>query len=808
MFNLSDDIKARITDTVARELGVAPPRVELTGERFIRWSAKKGGGANCYLRIAVDGEPRVIFGDWASGVKQVINLRELADLAPEDRERLSQEAANVAKRDAKARAQAAVDMLAEWERAQPGEGNLYTRQKGYEPKGLRFDAKGNAIVPISIDGKKASYQWIAKDGSRGFRRNCPVKGGYFIIGEITNDADTILICEGWSTGAAINAATDRPVVVAFSASNLTGVAKYFRANYPQAKIIVCGDDDRKHVTSGLENIGRTQATRAARAVNGSAIFPQFTSDNLDLSDFHDMSAFEGRAIVADYINATIAEHVPNDAEPDDNCMLDCDEQSEPIPLDEIAAEITRVSKLSDLEYDWVRDDVAKRLGVRTKTLDDERKKLRAEDSLQTKAVVCADIEPYDEPVVVSELLYEIYSTVSRFIVCDEQTKVAASIWIAFTWVIDYVDIAPIALITAPDKECGKSQLLEVLRRLSRRSVLAANISPSALFRTIEKYSPTICLDEADTFLKENEELRGLINSGHARDQAQIIRCVGDDHEPAVFSTWCAKAISGIGKLAETIMSRSIEMPMRRKLKSEAVERLRTRNKSDFDHIAAKLARFSIDYGSAIGAARPDTPQTLGDRAADNWEPLFAIADLAGEGWPERARHAAVTIAVSATKTLSRSQEMLHSVREAFDRDRADKLTRDELLARILEDEEGPWATWVRGHPMTARQMLSKIEEYDIKISIIKVDGKSQRGFYRRQFEDAWARYLDGTEPETASESEKLHFESVTRNQNVTHKSLNNNDNGQKVTELRFFPGDARAHDYNSSSLQHEHETLL
>jgi hypothetical protein len=152
--------------------------------------------------------------------------------------------------------------------------------------------------------------------------------------------------------------------------------------------------------------------------------------------------------------------------------------------------------------------------------------------------------------------------------------------------------------------------------------------------------------------------------------------------------------------------------------------------------------------------------------------------------------------------------MLHSVREAFDRDRADKLTRDELLARILEDEEGPWATWVRGHPMTARQMLSKIEEYDIKISIIKVDGKSQRGFYRRQFEDAWARYLDGTEPETASESEKLHFESVTRNQNVTHKSLNNNDNGQKVTELRFFPGDARAHDYNSSSLQHEHETLL
>jgi putative DNA primase/helicase len=85
-----------------------------------------------------------------------------------------------------------------------------------------------------------------------------------------------------------------------------------------------------------------------------------------------------------------------------------------------------------------------------------------------------------------------------------------------------------------------------------------------LFRAVEKFKPVMLIGEADTFMTEKEELRGVINSGHRRSSAFVIRTVpvGDEHEPKVFSTWGAKAIPSIGKLAGTIEDRSIIIPMR------------------------------------------------------------------------------------------------------------------------------------------------------------------------------------------------------------------------------------------------------
>jgi len=39
---------------------------------------------------------------------------------------------------------------------------------------------------------------------------------------------------------------------------------------------------------------------------------------------------------------------------------------------------------------------------------------------------------------------------------------------------------------------------------------------AALFRAIERCKPTLLLDEADTFLHHNDELKGIINSGYRR----------------------------------------------------------------------------------------------------------------------------------------------------------------------------------------------------------------------------------------------------------------------------------------------------
>ena len=84
----------------------------------------------------------------------------------------------------------------------------------------------------------------------------------------------------------------------------------------------------------------------------------------------------------------------------------------------------------------------------------------------------------------------------------------------------------------------------------------------------------LLVDEADTFLTNNEELRGVFNSGHTRTAAKIIRCVEPDFRPRIFSTFAARVIARIGKLQGTLEDRSIAISLRRKTREEQVERLR------------------------------------------------------------------------------------------------------------------------------------------------------------------------------------------------------------------------------------------
>lgn len=214
-----------------------------------------------------------------------------------------------------------------------------------------------------------------------------------------------------------------------------------------------------------------------------------------------------------------------------------------------------------------------------------------------------------------------------------------------TWVIDVVHVAPLLIITAAEKRCGKSLLLELLGKLVARPLTASNISPAALFRAIEDWQPTMLIDEVDSFMKDNENLRGIINSGHTRNSAFVWRTikVGESYTLTRFSTWGPKAISGIGHIADTLMDRGIVIEMRRKLPHELVERIRYAQPEFFVSLARKLARFAKDYAEQVRQARPDLPQALDDRALDNWEPLLAIASVAGSEWVGIATRAALNL---------------------------------------------------------------------------------------------------------------------------------------------------------------------
>ena len=76
-----------------------------------------------------------------------------------------------------------------------------------------------------------------------------------------------------------------------------------------------------------------------------------------------------------------------------------------------------------------------------------------------------------------------------------------------------------------------------------------SITKAALYRFIEKHHPTLLLNELDTMFRgdHGEGIRGVLNSGFERG-GKVIICVGDDAEPSLFSTFCPKVLSGIGRL--------------------------------------------------------------------------------------------------------------------------------------------------------------------------------------------------------------------------------------------------------------------
>ncbi|MBB5458689.1 DUF3631 domain-containing protein [Paraburkholderia sp. Cpub6] len=436
--------------------------------------------------------------------------------------------------------------------------------------------------------------------------------------------------------------------------------------------------------------------------------------------------------------ATAGETVPGDASA-------ADTEGDAAPPETDDEVIARLAALRPMEYDRARKTEAARLKVRPTTLDLMVREARGETG-NGEPSPFEDVEPWHEPVDGTELLAGIARTIRRFIVCDPETVTAAALWCVAAWLVDHIGTCPILLVNAPEKACGKTQLLTVVGRMVPRPAQAAGISPSVLFRMIEKYQPTLLVDEIETVLtKEAEDLRGLLNAGHTRDSAFVWRsvAVGDDFEPKRFNVFGFKALAGINadRLAETITSRSVVAALRRKLPHESVERLRHAEPGLFDRLRAKIARWAEDHADAIRAARPELPAELGDRDQDNWEPLLAVADLVGGTWPAWTRTAAIKLCGNGDQAQSRGAELLADIQDVFDTHKAQRIFSADLLERLCEDEEKPWATWNRGKPMALKQLATRLGEYSIRSAQIRIGYESKKGYLRSQFDDAFSRYL-------------------------------------------------------------------
>jgi hypothetical protein len=126
------------------------------------------------------------------------------------------------------------------------------------------------------------------------------------------------------------------------------------------------------------------------------------------------------------------------------------------------------------------------------------------------------------------LLNDLESLLQKYVVLPTFAPETLALWVLHTYAFELRDVSTYLGVESPEKRCGKTTLLSVLNRLVNRPVAAANISPSAFFRVIEEMRPTLLIDEADTFLRGNDEIRGILNAGYTRDTAYVVRVTQAD----------------------------------------------------------------------------------------------------------------------------------------------------------------------------------------------------------------------------------------------------------------------------------------
>jgi putative DNA primase/helicase len=375
-------------------------------------------------------------------------------------------------------------------------------------------------------------------------------------------------------------------------------------------------------------------------------------------------------------------------------------------------------------------------------------------------IALEDPEPWPVRVDGAELLDDLVGAFERFLGLPDKAAEALALWTLHAHAHDASDVSPLLALTSPEKRCGKTTALHVLGALAPRPLPASNVTAAALFRAVEKFGPTLLVDEADTFLRDREDLRGILNSGHHRASAYVIRTSGDDHEPSVFSTWAPKAVAMIGKLPDTLADRSIIIPMRRRQSNEVIERLRIDKLTELEPLRRKAWRWARDHEEELHhsdpdvelpQAAPDAPKQLHDRAADNWRPLFAIADAAGGEWPARARQAALAlVGVSEDDDGSVRALLLHDLQTLFDKPITDRLSSQAIVLALERLEDRPWPEWGRSQkPLSKRGLAKLLRPFGVRPKTIKLlDGSTAKGYVREDLKESWSRYLpqDGGAP--------------------------------------------------------------
>jgi hypothetical protein len=420
----------------------------------------------------------------------------------------------------------------------------------------------------------------------------------------------------------------------------------------------------------------------------------------------------------------------------------------PIDLERVEMELSRSPLRGALLEQFCRlvsKPLCVRAGALLEGITNTRDRRAAVDPLQGVVVELPAIELWPEWVNGAEILDEIAERFLNYMVMPKAAADMFALWCTHTHMFDLFPISPRVFITSPDQECGKTTLRDCATRFCARAMSTDNMTTAVMFRLVAGHSATILADECDKWLFENEELVGLICSGH-RKGGIVMRCEGDSNVLRQFGCYSPVLLAAITALPAQLHSRSIVVRLKR-AKSDEIGKCTRFNPLDTeeeDELCRKLARWVADNRERIAACEPNLPEHLFNRIADNWRPLFAIARIAGGEWPRKCEDALFGLITRKDETDSLRVTLLADIQKVFT---TEQLFSKDLCEKLLELKEQPWPEVRKGKGINERWLARNLLPFDVRPKNIRVkipDGEIQaKGYELADFKEAFSRYLEG-----------------------------------------------------------------
>jgi len=635
---------------------------------------------------------------------------------------------------------------------------LLPRKVVKELTGKNYPAMIVPITDTNDEPQGAQVTWLTADATEklgvadGNARRTYGKrtGGFVRLGEPDPKA-TLTVGEGTET-------TLSAMEIAGLSSGIAALGNFesLTALPPCSEVLIAADNDKPGIT-GAEALARRLVKEDYRVKIAVPEKPEgrekydWNDALVDAKDGGDLDPL--RTAILDAKEFEVAQE---EASPEGAAL--------PSPAAEkIAERLDALAKLDPVDYDLAREATAKEIGVRLSTLDAEVERRRAAGAPSARDYMKAP-RPWPEPVDGAALLDELFSTVDRYVVMTEAAVTATALWIIHAHTHDAAQCSPFLFINSPTKRCGKTQLISIVSKLVPKPLPAVSLTAATVFRAIELWKPTLLIDEADAFIHDKGELRGVLDGGHSKG-SYTLRCVGDNQMPTPFSTWAPKAIASIGRINPTLEDRSIVIEMKRKLKTEKVERM-PRDPNAFSELLRKCARWAKDNLERLRVAEPKVPEILNDRARDNWLPLMAIAEAAGGDWPALATEAAKKLSGTDDDETPAIQ-LLEDLQRLFEEAAAEAgelepvaLASADIVTKLTEMEARPWPEWYHGKPITARgvaRLLKPFKVFPRKVRPVGGGGQVQ-GYREEQFKFVFARYLPTIPPSPLSPAQTKGYE--------------------------------------------------